>query len=171
MTNSYELDDVTRFVVDAIGEPGHRVFLIQIVAPRHLLTLKTEKQSVRLLGDRISTLLEDITDFGHLPDDLNVTAPLDIDWETGSIAVEWNISLERFAIEIGSARWDPATLPDDDRDSFVSFRVTKEQAGAFAIKARLLVESGRPPCPLCGYPLDAEGHACPRTNGHRPPSL
>jgi hypothetical protein len=34
-----------------------------------------------------------------------------------------------------------------------------------------LVEQGRPPCPLCGYPLDPEGHACPRTNGHRAPSL
>jgi uncharacterized repeat protein (TIGR03847 family) len=47
--------------------------------------------------------------------------------------------------------------------------VTREQASAFAIRATLLVESGRPPCPLCGLPLDPSGHDCPRTNGHRPP--
>ena len=26
---------------------------------------------------------------------------------------------------------------------------------------------GRPPCPLCGLPLDANGHVCPRQNGYR----
>jgi hypothetical protein len=29
------------------------------------------------------------------------------------------------------------------------------------------VSAGRPPCPLCGLPLDTEGHICPRQNGHR----
>jgi uncharacterized repeat protein (TIGR03847 family) len=27
--------------------------------------------------------------------------------------------------------------------------------------------AGRPPCPLCGLPLDVSGHVCPRQNGHR----
>jgi hypothetical protein len=31
-------------------------------------------------------------------------------------------------------------------------------------RARELVAGGRPPCPLCGGPLDPEGHACPRLN-------
>ena len=47
--------------------------------------------------------------------------------------------------------------------------LTREQAAAFAIHATRLVESGRPPCPLCALPLDPAGHDCPRTNGHRPP--
>jgi uncharacterized repeat protein (TIGR03847 family) len=47
--------------------------------------------------------------------------------------------------------------------------ITREQAAAFAIRATTLVEAGRPPCPLCGLPLDPSGHDCPRTNGHRPP--
>ncbi|MGH9041277.1 MAG: DUF3090 family protein, partial [Acidimicrobiia bacterium] len=28
------------------------------------------------------------------------------------------------------------------------------------------VVAGRPPCPLCGGPLDPEGHVCPKLNGH-----
>ena len=47
--------------------------------------------------------------------------------------------------------------------------MTREQAAALAIRGTELVEAGRPPCPLCGYPLDARGHVCPRTNGNRPP--
>jgi uncharacterized repeat protein (TIGR03847 family) len=48
---------------------------------------------------------------------------------------------------------------------------TVEQVAALAIRGVQLVQSGRPPCPLCGYPLDPAGHACPRTNGNRPPGL
>ena len=34
-----------------------------------------------------------------------------------------------------------------------------------------VVAAGRPPCPLCGFPLDPEGHICPRLNGyHRQPA-
>ncbi len=49
------------------------------------------------------------------------------------------------------------------------FALTREQAAALAIRGTALVEAGRPPCPLCGFPLDPRGHACPRTNGHEPP--
>jgi uncharacterized repeat protein (TIGR03847 family) len=38
------------------------------------------------------------------------------------------------------------------------------QAAAFAEAAEELVSAGRPPCRLCGRPIGAEGHACPRWN-------
>ena len=37
----------------------------------------------------------------------------------------------------------------------------------FARRAVALVASGRPSCPFCGRPIDAEGHICPRANGYR----
>ncbi|HEU0101564.1 MAG TPA: DUF3090 family protein, partial [Mycobacteriales bacterium] len=40
-------------------------------------------------------------------------------------------------------------------------------ARAFVQRAQRVVAAGRPPCPLCSLPLDAEGHICPRQNGHR----
>ena len=39
---------------------------------------------------------------------------------------------------------------------------------AFAMHGASVVKAGRPPCPLCGQPLDPEGHVCARLNGHRP---
>ena len=36
----------------------------------------------------------------------------------------------------------------------------------FVRRAAELVSSGRPPCTLCGRPLDPEGHVCIKTNGH-----
>jgi len=61
-------------------------------------------------------------------------------------------------------------LVEEDEEGLVArISLTREQAAAFAIRATQLVEAGRPPCPLCGLPLDPAGHDCPRTNGHRPP--
>ncbi len=48
------------------------------------------------------------------------------------------------------------------------FTITRAQAAAFAIRATTLVEAGRPPCPLCGGPLDPSGHECPQDQ--RPPA-
>lgn len=45
-------------------------------------------------------------------------------------------------------------------------RLTLEVARAFVNRALEVVASGRLPCPLCGQPLDPQGHICPRRNGH-----
>ena len=62
---------------------------------------------------------------------------------------------------------------DDDGDEVpmdrVTVTITREQAAAFAIQATVLVEGGRPPCPLCALPIDPRGHDCPRTNGFKAP--
>jgi uncharacterized repeat protein (TIGR03847 family) len=46
-------------------------------------------------------------------------------------------------------------------------RITPAEARAFSQRALQVVAQGRPACPLCGLPLDEEGHICPRQNGHR----
>ena len=51
------------------------------------------------------------------------------------------------------------------------FGLTRGQAAALAMRGATLVATGRAACPLCGYPLDPRGHVCPKTNGHRPPTL
>ena len=61
-------------------------------------------------------------------------------------------------------------LADDvppDGPGVLRVRITPGAARAFAQRAMQLVAAGRPPCPLCGLPLDAAGHVCPRQNGHR----
>jgi uncharacterized repeat protein (TIGR03847 family) len=46
--------------------------------------------------------------------------------------------------------------------------VRPAQMLAFAAKSLELVASGRPLCPVCGLPIDPEGHLCPRKNGKSP---
>src|SRR5918911_1512081 len=60
----------------------------------------------------------------------------------------------------------------------VTLRCEKTQVAALAqyfaelladlpAHAAELVSAGRPPCPLCGRPLDPQGHMCIKTNGHK----
>ena len=60
------------------------------------------------------------------------------------------------------------TTSDDDEDGpdVLRVRVTAAAARSFVRRAAEVVASGRPPCPLCGQPLDKQGHICPRKNGH-----
>jgi uncharacterized repeat protein (TIGR03847 family) len=45
-------------------------------------------------------------------------------------------------------------------------RLTADGARTFVNRAIEVVSAGRLPCPLCGQPLDPQGHICPRRNGH-----
>jgi uncharacterized repeat protein (TIGR03847 family) len=55
--------------------------------------------------------------------------------------------------------------PDDDLDR-LRVRLTPQATREFIDRARRVVAAGRPPCPLCGQPLDPRGHLCPRHNGY-----
>jgi uncharacterized repeat protein (TIGR03847 family) len=59
---------------------------------------------------------------------------------------------------------------DEDEDleapDVLRVRVSAAAARSFVERAARVVASGRPPCPMCGQPLDPQGHICPRRNGH-----
>jgi hypothetical protein len=56
----------------------------------------------------------------------------------------------------------------DERDAGrVRFWATREQMLSLARHGALVCAAGRPRCPLCGNPMDPEGHRCPALNGHR----
>jgi uncharacterized repeat protein (TIGR03847 family) len=57
---------------------------------------------------------------------------------------------------------------DDDPSGYDLLRVFMEAPAvrAFARRAVRAVAGGRPPCPMCGQPLDPQGHLCPRRNGY-----
>jgi uncharacterized repeat protein (TIGR03847 family) len=55
---------------------------------------------------------------------------------------------------------------DPDGPDVLRVRLTAAVARSFVERAARVVASGRPPCPLCGQPLDPQGHICPRRNGH-----
>lgn len=69
---------------------------------------------------------------------------------------------------------EPETADEEPAEHLdrLRVRITPEATRAFIERAKKVVAAGRPPCPLCGQPLDPTGHICPRHNGyHRRPGL
>jgi uncharacterized repeat protein (TIGR03847 family) len=61
---------------------------------------------------------------------------------------------------------DPTLAGVEEEGYLARLYLTAAQARAMAACGSAAVERGRPPCPLCGGPLDPSGHVCPRLNGH-----
>ena len=160
---AHEFRSPDRFTVGTIGEIGARVFLVQVVEGRRRLTVKVEKQQIAVLATYLTRAIENMGRPGHLPEELELLLSPDdgIDF----IAGELSVAIDE---QEGSVQVSIEEIGDEPGDS-VSILLSREQAAAFAIRATSLVEAGRPPCPLCGFPLDPRGHDCPRTNGHRAP--
>jgi uncharacterized repeat protein (TIGR03847 family) len=163
MSEGYDLSAPERITVGTVGPVGDRVFLLQCRQGPLLLTLKMEKQQVAVMADYMARIVRDRRRPGQLPEDAGLEEPAEPAWVVGTIGVSYDESDDRLVLVIEEL------VPEEETGAIARLSISREQAAGFAIQATRLVEAGRPPCPLCGSPLDPSGHECPRTNGHRPP--
>jgi len=99
--------------------------------------------------------------------------PLVEAFRAGSLTLGWDADAQRVLVEARAQDEDGEAIdPDEDDDEdedgpdLLRVRLTAAAARSFVARAARVVASGRPPCPLCGAPLDPHGHICPRRNGH-----
>lgn len=162
MSLSFEMDEPDRVTVGTVGPPGQRVFYLQATEASSTMSLKVEKQQVGALGELLAEMLSDLPapEEGLDAATLDLTEPVEPDWTVGSIQLAYDAERQRVLVVLEEAVEDDAAT--------ARLALTVGQAGAIAERSALLLEAGRPTCPLCGNPMDPSGHACPRTNGHRP---
>jgi uncharacterized repeat protein (TIGR03847 family) len=176
---SYDMPD--RFIAGAVGQPGERAFYLQARAGRRITSVGLEKFQVTLLAERLEELLDEVLRRSggttsvpaltptELQDDEPLDQPVEEEFRVGTMALAWDPDDERVIIEAQEVSEDEAeTAIGEDEPHVVVLRVriTAGQARAFTERALRVVAAGRPPCPLCGLPLNAAGHVCPRQNGH-----
>ncbi|WP_030435076.1 DUF3090 domain-containing protein [Actinoplanes subtropicus] len=123
----------------------------------------------------------------HGPDNEPLDTPVDEEFRVGTLGLAFDVDSGTVvieAIEAGEAEVEialgpdaPEDIADDDPDDDdddepdddldrLRVRLSPEATRAFIDRARRVVAAGRPPCPLCGQPLDPAGHLCPRHNGY-----
>jgi len=156
---NYVFDAPDKVMVGVLGEVGNRLFLLQARQGRRLVIVKCEKLQLSALAEWLAQVVGTLGRPGHLPDDFALEPEYEEDFVAGDIAIA--VDEENEAIEV--------SLESIEEEDTLELTLSKEWAGGLAIAITRLVEAGRPPCPLCGGPLDPRGHDCPRTNGHRPP--
>jgi uncharacterized repeat protein (TIGR03847 family) len=164
----YELSEPIKVTFGTVGPAGQRVFYLQARDGAVLVTLKLEKQQAAALSSHLGAALQDLRRPAHIPegDELELDLFVEETFVVGSLAVAYDDEIDRIVVIA-----DERVSEEDEDGSEARIAMTREQAAALAIRGTQLVASGRPPCPLCGYPLDPAGHSCPRTNGHAAPSV
>jgi uncharacterized repeat protein (TIGR03847 family) len=178
----YTYDPPERFVAGTLGQPGERTFYLQATVGSRVTSVVLEKGQVSQLAERLDELLDEVTRRTGVASTSRLTAeiddgPLDLplteDFRVGAIALAWDHDSERVIIEAQEETEEPVEpLTEDvpeDGPAILRVRISAAQARAFSKRALQVVSQGRPPCPLCGLPLDPTGHVCPRQNGHRIP--
>jgi len=162
MSASFELERPDHFTAGAVGPPGQRVFYLQAREGRTLVTLKSEKEQVRALGEYLATLLERVPDGGEpAPTNLALLEPLAEAWPVGTIGVGYDEASRRGVVVLtGVVEEESEEAPS------ARFAITRAQAAAFVRRAQELMRGGRPICPMCSNAIDPGGHVCPRSNGH-----
>jgi uncharacterized repeat protein (TIGR03847 family) len=170
-----------RFSTGTIGEPGNRTFFLQARDGRRVVSVAIEKTQVAVLAERLGRLLVELDRHGIVedpptpidPDDNALDEPLNEAFRAGTLTLGWDGDAERILIEARAqqeadeAEDEAIEIADDDEDGpdLLRVRLTADSARTFVERAFRVIRAGRPPCPLCGNPLDPTGHICPRKNG------
>ncbi|TAM92076.1 MAG: DUF3090 family protein [Jatrophihabitans sp.] len=174
----FVFDRPERFVTGTVGTPGERVFFLQASDGSRVVSVAIEKQQVSVLADRLEQLLDDVVErtgtalpADHLDQDA-LSQPIEEEFRVNAMALAWDGESGLVVIEAQAPAADAEeaerTLLEDADDGPDALRVRLEpaRARAFVERARRVIAAGRRPCPLCGRPLDAQGHVCPRLNGY-----
>lgn len=167
-----DVDPCEHFSADAIGKPGQRVFYLHAHSKLRSYTVIIEKAQLIALASGIEQLLGEIgqkfPDLAeargdYAEDMMRLRPPFDPLFRVGEIGLGYDQERDLavvFAKELMLENQDP------EEASQIRFWVSRDQLRQLARWGAEISSRGRPICPQCGQPMDAEGHFCPKKNGH-----
>lgn len=174
----HEFDWPDRVVVGTIGVPGARTFYLQVRAGTQIVSIALEKQQSALLADKIDEILDQLGTVEGNPFSVPSSTPIELvdneqldavyeQFRTGAMSLGWDpttaqVVIEAYPITEVDADDDDESFDEDaaDDSEMLLVRMPVGTARAFAKRTREIVGAGRPTCPLCGYPMDPDGHIC-----------
>ena len=168
MSESFEFEQPDFFTAGAIGKPGERVFYLQAREKGQLITLKCEKEQVRALAEYLSGLITRLgAPKGTVPTDMDLLPFAEPKWIVATMGVGYDEEHGRIIVDAHELfEEEEEGQRAGEEPAAARLRITREQAQAFADRAKELMKGSRPNCPVCHGPMDPAGHVCPRSNGH-----
>jgi uncharacterized repeat protein (TIGR03847 family) len=157
VSESFEFTEPDHVTAGAIGPPGERVFYLQARQGGQVVNLRLEKQQVAALCEYLGGILNDLAAVTEpLPTDVDLLEPVIAEWVVGALAVAYEEADDR--ILLVAEEFVPSEEGDDEES------VVVDEPSAMVAHASRVVTAGRPICPICGRPMEPEGHFCPRNN-------
>ncbi len=169
-------------MVGTVGRPGAREFYLQARTKARIVTVALEKEQSALLANKIEEVLDELRSTegnpfripdstpAELVDNDPLEQPLDTQFRTGAMGLGWDPTTAEIVIEayamVESSDVDPDEFGSEpievEPPEALLVRIPVGTARAFAKRTLEVVGAGRPRCPLCGQPMNPEGHVCPQ---------
>ena len=184
----YDLGAAVSIEALTFGEPGLRTFRVDAHSGSAISSVWMEKEQLLQLGvylrDMVGRLSkEDRDKESDLREDVWSGGDLNIDFKAGQMLLSYdkdsnafylqayereNIELPEGDFPQGSEESDPQSddANEDPETESVGYWITTAQAIVLGEESLKICAAGRPTCFLCGQPINPDGHACPRANGH-----
>jgi uncharacterized repeat protein (TIGR03847 family) len=168
-----DIDPVVNITADAIGQPGERVFYMQATGADRTITLLVEKIQLQTLAIGLEQFLAEVynrqeglpeASAAYDEDTMHINPPVDPMFRVGELGLAYDSARDcviLVAREIVTGGDDP------EEGGVVRFWCSRSQMRAMCAWALVVGSRGRPICPTCGEPMEAEGHLCPKKNGHK----
>lgn len=169
----YDLQPVSRITAGSVGPPGKRVFYLQARRDDQLLTLIVEKTQIQSLAVGLEQFLRelkrrhpDLAEASGAYDEarMQLEQPLDPAFRVGQLGLGYDEPTDMLILV---AKQLQSEGDDPEQAAVARFWCTRSQLLAMCQWAMELAGRGRPICGNCGEPIDAQGHFCPKRNGHR----
>ena len=173
MTDLIEFDPVDDIGAGAFGAPGQRTFVIQARKGSAMLSVLVEKEQVQLLASEANQFLDRIAEedpeeppgsAGTVEGAITEDEPL---FRARLIGIGYDPERHLVLIELREDASDDEDAPpplDETEGRIARLYATRAQVRAMARNGVAAVEAGRPRCQLCDFPMDPDGHICPRWN-------
>ncbi len=152
---------------EAIGVPGKRTFNITARSDRGQAIVWMEKDQLFQVGISIKQFIATrestadpvpFTPAGDAP-----SSPISAEFKSGEMSLQHDSGSDVFTL----SALEPAEDGSDEPAREVLFSFIRPDAERLADAALKSVAAGRPPCPLCGAPMEDGGsHFCVKVNGH-----
>lgn len=171
-TRVHEFSWPDRVVVGVIGLPGARAFYLQVRAGAQLVSIAMEKQHAAELAEKIDEILDHLITIEGNPFSVPTGTPLElvdnepleaveVQFRVGAMSLGWEPSTAQIVMEAyPMSEDDPEDLDAQDVGEVLRVLMPVGTSRAFAKRTREIVAAGRPMCPICGYPIDPDGHIC-----------
>jgi uncharacterized repeat protein (TIGR03847 family) len=162
----HTFDEVRRLEADAVGEPGNRRFRLLVEDGQRSACLWLEKEQLQALGQAIdqqftplSVLWQrDAAEHASPARPTGFPEHPAIEFQIGSLALASDEAASEFGLIVHDAE------ADQDGPATLVCRASRQQMRALSREIGLLVNAGRPRCPLCGQPIEGGRHPCPNAN-------
>ncbi len=170
-----DLNPLQHVTVDAIGQPGQRVFYIQgwRESDPKPVTIIIEKLQLQALAQGVDQIIAELASqkpelttpqIEVDPEKMRITPPVDPLFRAGELGLGYDAEHNMIVILAREAVMEGGDL---EQAAEVRYWCTPIQIRKLAEWGRQVISAGRPICPQCGQPMEPEGHFCPKKNGHK----